>query len=223
VAAELSVRGVNTLEYMPAGGADAAGAYRVSALGGEVLVDSPLQGPHQHRNIALAIAAAVELAGTRGLAITPESMEAGIRQTSWPGRLEHIRRGAVEWILDVAHNPAGAWALRAGLRDALSASRKRTLVFSCLRDKSVHEMSQILFPLFDQVIVAPIHSSRAASLVDLEAAAEAVGVHAAGADSVSQALEMARERTEGGIVVVCGSVYLVGEARSLLLAEGTGQ
>ncbi len=223
VAAELSVRGVNTLEYMPAGGADAAGAYRVSALGGEVLVDSPLQGPHQRRNIALAIAAAVELAGTRGLAITPESMEAGIRQTSWPGRLEHIRRGAVEWILDVAHNPAGAWALRAGLRDALSASRKRTLVFSCLRDKSVHEMSQILFPLFDQVIVAPIHSSRAASLMDLEAAAEAVGVHAAGADSVSQALEMARERTEGGIVVVCGSVYLVGEARSLLLAEGTGQ
>jgi dihydrofolate synthase/folylpolyglutamate synthase len=223
VAAELGVRGVNTLEYMPAEGADAAGAYRVSALGGEVLVDSPLQGPHQHRNIALAIAAAVELAGTRGLAITPESMEAGIRQTSWPGRLEHIRRGAVEWILVVAHNPAGAWALRAGLRDALSARRKRTLVFSCLRDKSVHEMSQILFPLFDQVIVAPIHSARAASLMDLEAAAEAVGVHAAGADSVSQALEMARQRTEGGIVVVCGSVYLVGEARSLLLAEGTGQ
>ncbi len=223
VAAELRVRGVNTLEYMPAGGADAAGVYRVSALGGEVLVDSPLEGPHQRRNIALAIAAAVELAGARGLSITPESMEAGIRQTSWPGRLEHIRRGAVEWILDVAHNPAGAWALRAGLRDALSASRKRTLVFSCLRDKSVHEMSQILFPLFDQVIVAPIHSARAASLMDLEAAAEAVGVHAAGADSVSQALEMARERTEGGIVVVCGSVYLVGEARSLLLAEGTGQ
>ena len=219
--AELGVRCVNATDYLPPEGT--AGAYRVDALGGEILVDSPLEGAHQQRNIALAIAAAVQLAGTRGLPIAPASMEAGIRETRWPGRLEHIRRDAVEWILDVAHNPAGAWALRAGLRDALNASRKRTLVFSCLRDKSVREMSQILFPLFDQVIVAPIHSARAASLKDLEAAAEAARVHAAGADSVSQALEMARQRSEGGVVVVCGSVYLVGEARSLLLAEGVGR
>ena len=81
----------------------------------------------------------------------------------------------MEWILDVAHNPAGAWALRAGLRDALEKRRPRTLIFSCLRDKPVAEMAQILFPLFDEVILAPIHAARAAALEDLLAAAKSDG------------------------------------------------
>jgi dihydrofolate synthase/folylpolyglutamate synthase len=162
----------------------------------------------------------VELAEANGFPITPATMAAGIRQTRWPGRLEHIQGGSVEWILDVAHNLAGVWALRAGLRDVLGGNRKRTLVFSCLRDKPVLEMGKVLFPLFDEVIVAPIHNARAATMKDLEAAANAAGVAAVAADSVSQALELAARRTEGGVVVVSGSVYLVGEARPLLLAGG---
>ena len=110
--------------------------------------------------------------------------------------------------------------MREGLRDALGEGRRCTLVFSCLRDKPVEEMGKILFPLFDEVIVAPIHNARAAATMDLKAAAKAVGVAALEADSVGHALELACQRGEGGVVVVSGSVYLVGEARSLLLAEG---
>jgi dihydrofolate synthase/folylpolyglutamate synthase len=101
----------------------------------------------------------------------------------------------------------------------LGEGARRTLVFSCLRDKPVMEMAQILFPLFDQVIFAPIHSSRAAPMEGLEAAAKAAGVSALSAESVAQALQWAAERAQGGVIVVSGSVYLVGEARSLLLAE----
>ena len=219
VAAELDVRGVSASAYMPAMGAGTEGAYAVEALGEEVIVDSPLKGAHQHRNVALAIAAAVELAGTHGFPITAGSLARGIRETRWPARLERMERGGVEWILDVAHNPAGAWALRAGLRGVCDEGRARTLVFSCLRDKPVEEMGRILFPLFDRVIVAPIHSSRAATMKDLEAAVRETGVEALAAESVAQALELAAERSQGGVVVVSGSVYLVGEARSLLLAE----
>jgi len=219
VAAELDVRGVSAAAYMPPMGAGAEGAYAVEALCEEVSVDSPLKGAHQHRNVALAIAAAVELAGTHGFPITAEALATGIRQTRWAARLERIERGGVEWILDVAHNPAGAWALRAGLRSVCDEGRARTLVFSCLRDKPVEEMGRILFPLFDRVIVAPIHSSRAASLKDLEAAVRETGVEGLAAASVSRALELAAESSQGGVVVVSGSVYLVGEARSLLLAE----
>ena len=218
VAAELGVRSVSAADYTPGAVEETTAAYQVEVLGGEIQVDSPLTGAHQHRNIALAIAAAVELART--FPITAATIAAGIRQTRWPGRLERIRRGAVEWILDVAHNPAGAWALRAGLSESLGGSRKKTLVFSCLRDKPVEEMGKILFPLFDEVIVAPIHNARAAATKDLKAAAKAVGVAALEADSVSDALEMAERRAEGGVVVVSGSVYLVGEARSLVLAGG---
>jgi dihydrofolate synthase/folylpolyglutamate synthase len=92
------------------------------------------------------------------------------------------------------------------------------LVFSCLRDKPFDEMAQILFPLFDEVIVAPIHTARAAALDDLLAAAAGTGTPAIAADSVTDALQMAEERAAGGVAVVSGSVYLVGEARGKLFS-----
>jgi len=228
VTAELGVRQVSAAPYLPPTGAGAAGPYCIDALGATIRVDSPLAGAHQHRNVALAIAAAVELACNHGFPVKPAAIAEGIRKTRWPGRLERIGRDGVEWILDVAHNPAGAWALRAGLggvlADAEAERRPRTLIFSCLNDKPIAEMAQILFPLFDQVILAPIQTARAAAMDALLAAAEATGVRAQAAESVSQAVQLAAGQTgQRGVVVVSGSVYLVGEARTLLLAESGAQ
>jgi len=220
VAAELGVRGVSAVPYMPPGDASSDSPYCVRALGATVLVDSPLFGAHQRRNVALAIAAAVELAGKHGLPVSPRAIAEGIRKTSWPARLERFERNGVEWILDVAHNPAGAWALRAGLNGVLADEHKpHILIFSCLRDKPVVEMAQILFPLFDEVIIPPIHTARAAALEDLLAAAESTGTPATPADSVDEAMQVAINKADNGVIVVSGSVYLVGEARSLLLQE----
>ena len=246
VATELGVRGVSAAGFVPAAGT--SGPYTVDALGATIKVDSPLAGAHQQRNIALAIAAAVELAEHHRLPITPAAIENGIRLTRWPGRLERIQKIArlnktargdqnaidqekTEWILDVAHNPAGAWALRAAIRGILESHQPRLLIFSCLRDKPLSEMAQILFPLFDEVIVAPIHNARAASLEDLLAAAAATGTPAFAADSVADALRLAREHITqnrvshnrvSSVAVVSGSVYLVGEARTLLLSGANG-
>jgi dihydrofolate synthase/folylpolyglutamate synthase len=218
VAAELKVRRVNTEAYMPQVGT--VGCYSVEALGAEIKVESPLAGAHQQRNVALAIAAAVELGSAHGFPITPEAIAEGIRQTRWPGRLERIRKNGVEWILDVAHNPAGALALRAALRDQTKGTKAGTLVFSCLKDKPAAEMAQILFPLFEQVILTPIHSPRATEIAELEIAARATGVPAVSAGSVHEALQWAEKRGQGGVVVVSGSIYLVGEVRPLLMSEG---
>jgi dihydrofolate synthase/folylpolyglutamate synthase len=79
-------------------------------------------------------------------------------------------------------------------------------------------MAQILFPLFDQVVFAPIHSKRAATMEDLVAAAADLGTEAVSGASVGEALKLAVERTQGGPIAISGSVYLVGEARPLLLA-----
>jgi dihydrofolate synthase / folylpolyglutamate synthase len=222
VATELEVRAVSAVPYMPAT-TDTEGAYRVEALGAEISVDSPLKGAHQHRNLALAMAAAVELKRNFGFPVTPAAIEEGIQRTRWPGRLERMEAGGVEWILDVAHNPAGAWALRAGLRTIAKGSPLQAMVFSCLRDKPVREMAQILFPLFDRVILAPIHAARGAAMEDLLAAARATGRPATAAESVREALHVAGERAAGGTVVVSGSVYLVGEARGILLRAKSGQ
>jgi dihydrofolate synthase/folylpolyglutamate synthase len=220
MAAELGARIVSPTAYVPP--PSTVGAYSIEALGASIVVDSPLAGAHQHRNLALAVATAVELVNHHGIPITPASIADGIRQTRWPGRLERLERDGVQWILDVAHNSAGAWALRAGLRSVLGEEKHGTLIFSCLRDKPLKEMAQILFPLFEQVIVAPIHTARATAMDDLLAAAKDVGVQAISAESASDALKIAKQRASGRPVVISGSVYLVGEALTLLHA-GQGE
>ena len=239
VAQSLSVLGVSAVPFMPASDlsdrdtqtttARTPDRFTVEVLGQQIEIASPLRGAHQHRNVALAIAAAVELAISHGFPITAKSIALGIRNTRWPARLERITipssdgSAPIEWILDVAHNPAGAWALRSGLRDMLPNMQFGTLIFSCLRDKPVNEMAQILFPLFDQVIFAPIYSSRATPMRDLLAAAASTGTPALAASSVSQAIELAEERTIPAgsckTIVVSGSVYLVGDIRARLLGR----
>jgi dihydrofolate synthase / folylpolyglutamate synthase len=220
VATDLNVSAISATPFMPPANAAPDAPYSVDVLGATIQVASPLHGAHQHRNLALAIAAASELAQRNQFPITPASIAAGIHNTRWPGRLEEIPIGSSLWVLDVAHNPAGAWALRAGLRPICDAAptQSRTLVFACLRDKPVSELAQILFPLFDRVIFAPIHSPRAAAMESLLAAAHSTGTPAQAADSVAHALDLARPTAEG-LIVISGSVYLVGEARSILIRE----
>ncbi len=227
VATSLDVRGVNAADYMPQMNVGAMAAYPMEVMGKRILVNSPLKGLHQHRNLALAMAAAVELAGPLGgLPITAEAIERGIETTRWPGRLERICRDhEPEVVLDVAHNPAGAWALRAALSaTGLTSNREdsQVLIFACLRDKPLREMTQILFPIFDHVVLAPIHSPRARDMAELLEAAEATGVKATVAATVAEAIEFAHG-LDPGRIVISGSLYLVGEARGLVLTGKTSK
>jgi dihydrofolate synthase / folylpolyglutamate synthase len=218
VAIEHEATGVSATSYLPSG--EVTDPYAIEVLGEAIEVDSPLKGVHQHRNIALAVAASVELAQRHGFNVTHRNISDGIRNTQWPGRFERFTRGGINWILDVAHNPAGAWALRAALRLQPEELLPRTLIFSCLRDKPVTEMAQILFPLFEKVILAPIHSARATSIEDLKTAADATGVAIVIADSVEDAIRLAEREASNSThngVAISGSLYLVGEARRLLL------
>jgi dihydrofolate synthase/folylpolyglutamate synthase len=203
--------------------------YELSIDGAVITVDSPLAGQHQQRNIALAIAAAIELRTNHGFAIPNAAIEAGVQATVWPGRLEWIpsRRGQAPLLLDVAHNPAGAWTLRAALAQ-LPEAMPRTLIFSSLADKPIDEMAQVLLPLFDStsgdparagdhVILAPIQSPRAATVEELLAVAQRLGVAAHAAPHLPAALAQAEAITPPeGVIVATGSIFLVGELRALL-------
>jgi dihydrofolate synthase/folylpolyglutamate synthase len=212
--------------------------YLVTLDGEPLKIDSPLIGQHQQRNIALAVAAASELRNPdshkafrvestrnyRGYKISNAAIEAGIRATKWPGRLELISfPEGPSLLLDVAHNPAGAWTLRAAIAE-LPELTPRTLIFSCLRDKNLREMSQILFPLFDSsadrpldhILFAPIDNPRAAGIEELLAAAHALDIPAKAMPDLAAALDEARAVTPpNGIIIATGSVYLVGEIRHL--------
>jgi dihydrofolate synthase/folylpolyglutamate synthase len=205
------------------------------AIDGDVIaIDSPLAGRHQQRNVALAVAAAIELRMNHNFAVSNAAIERGVRDTVWPGRLEWIagRGGHAPLLLDVAHNPAGAWTLRAALAE-LPEAMPRTLIFSCLADKPVEEMAQVLLPLFDSasgdalrardhVVLAPIQNPRAATVDQLLAVAEKLGVPAHAAPHVPGALAQAEAITPAdGLIVATGSLYLVGEVRALALSAVT--
>src|SRR3984885_4636689 len=225
VAVSLQVRGVNAASYVPVHNHPeqyTRNRYPLSVMGELIGIDSPLAGAHQQRNLALAIAAAVEVRNNHGYNITPIDIQAGIRDTVWPARLEYFPgAGRADVLLDVGHNPAGAWALRAAVSH-LDQGQPMTLVFGCLKDKPAVELAQILFPLFGKVIVTPVDSPRSATVEDLLAAAATTGSEAEATSGAVGALERALVLTPlHGLVAVTGSVYLVGQVRALLVSEQT--
>jgi dihydrofolate synthase/folylpolyglutamate synthase len=216
-AVALNVRGVNAAEYIPARGDEGRG-YELTVLGERITVASPLLGAHQQRNVALAIATAVELCNYHSYTLTETQIGEGIHATRWPGRLERfLRAGWPDVLMDVAHNPAGAWALRSALSHLDPRPRTITAVFGCLRDKAVNEMAQILFPIFETVVLTEVPSPRTASLDEMRKAAEATGVRVVNALNPQEALVCAVAATPlDGAIVVAGSVYLVGALRGML-------
>jgi len=218
VALERNARGVSAVPYVPPvspkselGAGDSPAQYRLEVMGETIPVASPLRGRHQLRNVALAIAAAVEL-NQFGFKVRPGDIEHGIRETHWPGRLQLIEKNGQQYLLDVAHNPAGAWALRSALSTYFD-DRPLVFVFAALRDKAIAEMADILFPLAEHVVATTVANPRAASPAEVAHAAVRTGAEMLTRSTPVEALQAAKELAQGkSLVVVTGSVYLVGEA-----------
>jgi dihydrofolate synthase / folylpolyglutamate synthase len=214
----------NSAQYLVPSAQEKAGyvsRYPLQVMGKEIVVETPLVGRHQLRNIALAVAAAEEL-GTLGFgAVNAGTIERGIRETRWPGRFQVLPATAEhpEVVFDVAHNPAGAWALRSTLSAAYE-DRPLIFVFGAMRDKAIAEIAEILFPLADRVIATHADNPRAATSAEIHAAATRVAVDIDDAPDVPSALAQARDAAgTRGLVVVTGSIYIVGEAMRTLGAR----
>ncbi len=172
-----------------------------------------LRGAHQRGNAALA-AAALRLLDRAGVRVAEEAIAGGIAAARWPGRLEEI--GGV--ILDGAHNPDGAAALAAAL-PALHPGRRVELVFGVLADKDHRGMLAALAPAVRRLHLVAPRSPRARATSTYRDLATALGPAIDEHAGCAEALACARRAAgAGGAVCVAGSLYLVGEARELLLA-----
>jgi dihydrofolate synthase / folylpolyglutamate synthase len=172
-----------------------------------------LLGAHQAKNLGLAVRAAETLAALGFGKIGPYAIAQGAAACRWPGRLEPIAiPGGRRVLLDAAHNAAGA-AVLAEFLDRLN--QPVDLLFGVLADKDYVEMLALLAPRAQRVVLTTPASPRAkdpAELASLLGDREGVLVEPDPAQALERALALG-----GEILVVCGSIYLVGEIRKRLL------
>ncbi|MGE0453036.1 MAG: folylpolyglutamate synthase/dihydrofolate synthase family protein [Vicinamibacteria bacterium] len=174
----------------------------------------PLPGRHQVTNAIVALRL-LEAAREAGLPVDLARAGAAFSRVRWPGRLQWIP-GAPALLLDGAHNPAGARALAAHLRARAAALGPFVLVFGVMADKHVRALARLLFPLAQAVVLTRPPLPRACPPAEI---ARRVGRLAAGAQqraTTAAALALARRLAgPAGLIVVAGSLYLVGEVLAL--------
>lgn len=168
-----------------------------------------LAGPFQRENAALCLAV-LEHLRQRGFAVEPEAVRRGLAAVRWPGRMEWV---GDDLLLDGAHNPAGARALAA----ALPRDRQFTVVLGLIGAREASELVAPLLPHVGRLVLTRPQSPRALAPERLAASVEGLGCRAEVAPDLASALSLARGFEDP--VLVTGSLYLVGEARQLLLGE----
>jgi len=175
----------------------------------------PLLGRFQVKNAVAAVTAAWRL-GRDGFRMTSTAIVKGLESTSWPGRLERILERPLV-LLDGAHNPAAARVLAEFIQEELAGRRLR-LVYASMRDKAIGEISEILFPLAEEVYLTRPHVARAATPEEILGTArfhsKRLVVEPEPAVAVARACQ---ESSEDDVVIIIGSLYLVGAVKRALL------
>ncbi|MDR0530535.1 MAG: bifunctional folylpolyglutamate synthase/dihydrofolate synthase [Oscillospiraceae bacterium] len=167
----------------------------------------PLLGPHMCRNALIAVRAA------RALGVPDSCIQRGIARARMPARMEVLSQSPLI-LLDGGHNPDGARALAATI-DALLPGQQFTMISGMMADKDVAEYLRVLRPFARAFIACQPQNPRALPARELVSLAKQAGYeHVACANSTEHALWLAGESD----LLICGSFYLAGEARPLLLA-----
>jgi dihydrofolate synthase/folylpolyglutamate synthase len=173
----------------------------------DLRIACPLAGEHQVENAATAAVALTRLG------ISESQISAGIAQTRWPGRLECVSERP-EIVVDGAHNPAGARALAAYI-ERFYAGRRVRLIYGAMRDKAIDEIGEILFPRAQQVIVTAPRQARALSPEAIRQVTEHHDLRTAA--NLGEALAMVQDATAEDAIFITGSLFLVAEAREMLV------
>jgi dihydrofolate synthase/folylpolyglutamate synthase len=176
----------------------------------EIPVVCNLAGKHQVENARTA-AAALDVFG-----ISVPAISKGIELAKWPGRLERVAENP-DIILDGAHNPAGARALADYIRQYFTRKNEPIrIIYGAMRDKAVDEVIGALFPLAQEIILTTPDQPRALNAESLLEVSDHPNMRVAA--TTAEALRMTVESPM--TTFVTGSLFLVGEARAILVPNG---
>jgi folylpolyglutamate synthase/dihydropteroate synthase len=164
-----------------------------------------LAGRHQVENAVIAIRAA------ECLGVDADRIRYGVEHAAWPGRLERFD-GAPAFLLDGAHNVHAVRALASFLEEFYAHGV--WMIFGAMADKQYAEMVDLLAPRVRQWIFTRPQSPRAKDPAELSRLIPGSVV----CDDITASIRYARDRApKGTTVVICGTLYLVGEARARML------
>jgi dihydrofolate synthase/folylpolyglutamate synthase len=170
-------------------------------------------GHYQAMNASLAIAAA-EMLALQGISIPESALRSGISDARWPGRMEMVP-GNPPLLLDGAHNPAGTAALAESLADY--RYRRLLLVIGIMSDKDALGMLSVLVPLAATCYCVSPAIERSMDDTALAARISGTGITAFACGTVGNGISAARrDATADDLIVVCGSLFTVGEAKAWL-------
>lgn len=182
-----------------------------------------MSGAHQLANAATAVMTLEVLRQYYALIVEDEALEQGLRETFWPGRLEMVSQRP-RILLDGAHNPEGAEALAAALRDVYDYDRLN-MVVAMMPNKNHESTLRHILPMVNSLIVTEPDFHKKMSAADLAQIAERLGGprEIAVEPDWRKALELLRQKAEEGpertLSVVTGTLYLIADARSWLLHQ----
>ena len=183
-------------------------------------IECPLLGAHQAENAAVAVGL-IDLLSRQGVAIAPDAVRRGIESVRWPGRFQIVSRSP-HVILDGAHDDVGAAALAAAL-ESLFPSRRVFLVLGVHRDKDVGAIASHLCPRADRVLATASSSPRSLDARELQRLVYRHCRHTAAYTPVSLAIQEALDQARReDVVVITGSLYVVGEAMKALGVAADG-
>lgn len=177
-----------------------------------------LIGKHQANNAVVALTTIEVLKNCHKIKISNKSIYDGILNTKWPGRLEVLRRNPTV-LIDGAHNLHGAKALRNALKE-IFYDKKIIGVIGILEDKDVDGILSEIVPLCDTIIVTKPNNPRALSLEKLIVKIKEYNREVVGFEKIRCALDEALSLADkDDLVLFCGSLYMIGEVRSILMKK----
>ncbi len=177
---------------------------------------SPLLGRFQVENAATAVTAALQLREAGMTRINAAAIRDGLIRTTWPCRLESICDAPL-FLLDGAHNPAGAKEIASFIREHLAGCKLR-LVYGSMKDKAIREITRHLWPLADEIYLTEPTHPRAATPGEILAQAactpKTLITEPRAAQAVARALAASRPED---VILAAGSLFLVGEIKKGIL------
>jgi dihydrofolate synthase/folylpolyglutamate synthase len=194
--------------------------WRTAAPNESVELPIALLGAYQIENAATAYAALQTLA-ERGLPVSAEAIRRGFAAARWPGRFELLQKEP-PIVLDAAHTPAAARALRFAL-DEYFPDRPVTLILGVSADKDLEGLLTPLRPRLQKVIATQSPHPRAMPAGELAEWVARLGIPSTSQPDAAAALKAAISQTNSpGLVLVAGSVFLVERVREIYLKQKMG-